>query len=81
MLEQPPYSLDLAPCDFFLFPTVKNTIKGTRFSSTNAIKKAVTKELRGIPQESFQKNIDAWKSRIEKCNELKGDYFEENDVL
>ena len=31
VLEQPPYSPDLAPCDFFLFPKLKKVIKGTRF--------------------------------------------------
>ena len=50
LLEQPSYLPDLAPCDFFLFPKVKNTIKGTHFSSTNAIKNAVMKELWGIPK-------------------------------
>jgi len=27
-LPQPPYSPDLAPCDFFLFPQLKKTMKG-----------------------------------------------------
>jgi histone-lysine N-methyltransferase SETMAR len=27
----PPYSPDLAPCDFFLFPRLKSTLKGKRF--------------------------------------------------
>ena len=31
VLEQPPYSPDLAPCDFFLFPKLKRVMKGTRF--------------------------------------------------
>ena len=31
VLDQPPYSPDLAPCDFFLFPKLKGVIKGTRF--------------------------------------------------
>ena len=31
VLEQPPYSPDLALCDFFLFPKLKEVIKGTRF--------------------------------------------------
>ena len=51
VLEQPPYSPDLAPCNFFLLPKVKHIIKGTHFSSTDAIKYALTKELRRIPQE------------------------------
>ena len=60
VLEQPPYSPDLAPYDFFLFPKLKGVIKGTRFQDSKAITTAVTKELRAIPMESFQKCIEAW---------------------
>ena len=45
VLEQPPYSPDLAPCDFFLFSKFKGVMKGTRFPEIQAIKRAVTKEL------------------------------------
>ena len=45
VLEQPSYSPDLAPCDFFLFPKLKGVIKGTRFQDSKAITTAVTKEL------------------------------------
>ena len=51
-LEQPPYSPDLAPCDFFLFPKLKGVIKGTRFPDVEAINRAMTKELRRIPEDS-----------------------------
>jgi hypothetical protein len=30
VLEHPPYSPDLAPCDFFLFPKIKSALKGVR---------------------------------------------------
>jgi hypothetical protein len=30
---QPPYSLDLASCDFFLFPKMKLKLKGRRFET------------------------------------------------
>ncbi len=53
-LEQPPYSPDLAPCDFFLFPKLKGVIKGTRFPDVEAIKRAVMTELRRIPEEAFR---------------------------
>ena len=39
-LEQPLYSPDLAPCDFFLVPKLKGVIKGTRFTDVEAIKRA-----------------------------------------
>ena len=73
VLEQPHYLPDLAPCDFFLFPKLKGIIKGTRFEGVEAIKRAVTTELRGIPEESFQQCIEAWQKRMEKCIRLEGD--------
>ena len=33
LVSHPPYSPDLAPCDFFLFPTIKEKTRGIRFSS------------------------------------------------
>ena len=78
VLEQPPYSPDLAPSDFFLFPKLKGVIKGSRFSDVQSIKRAVTKELRAIPKKSFQECMEAWQRRMEKCVKARGDYFEGN---
>lgn len=55
VLEQPPDSPDLAPCDFFLFPSLKGIIMGTRFEGVDGTQKAVTTELIGIQEESFQR--------------------------
>jgi len=33
----PPYSPDLAPYDYFLFPKIKSALKGTRFESVDAV--------------------------------------------
>ena len=66
VLEQPLYSPDLAPCDFFLFSKLKGVIKGTRFQDTIAITTAATKELRTILVESFQECLEAWQRRMEK---------------
>ena len=37
IIEQPPYSPDMAPADFFLFPKFKLTLRGTRFQSIECI--------------------------------------------
>ncbi|UYV63005.1 hypothetical protein LAZ67_2002820 [Cordylochernes scorpioides] len=37
-IPHPPYSPDLAPNDFFLFPRMKSVLKGHRFDTVNAIK-------------------------------------------
>ena len=80
VLEQPPYSPDLALCDFFLFPKLKEVMKGTRFQDSEAIKTAVTIEFRAILKESFQECVKAWQRRYEKCIRAQGDYFE-GDIL
>ena len=54
-LQQPPYSPDLAPCDFFLFPRLKKVLKGHRFEATEDIKRNLTKTLLDIPKEKFTK--------------------------
>ncbi|XP_025153781.1 putative uncharacterized protein FLJ37770 [Harpegnathos saltator] len=38
VMPQPPYSPDMAPCDFFRFPKLKRTLKGQRFSTIDEIK-------------------------------------------
>ncbi|UYV70285.1 hypothetical protein LAZ67_7002374 [Cordylochernes scorpioides] len=40
MRPQPPYSPDLAPCDFFLFPKLKRPMKGRRYATLDEIKTA-----------------------------------------
>ena len=76
MLVQPPYSPDLALCDFFLFPKLKGVIKGTHFEDVDDIKMAVMTELVRIPEESFQECMEAWQRRMGKCVRLQGDYFQ-----
>ena len=48
-LPQPPYSTDVAPPDFFLFPRFKRVLKGRHHGSVQAIQEAVTRELKSIP--------------------------------
>ena len=54
VVPQPPYSPDLAPADFFLFPKLKSTLKGCRFDTFDEIQKNSTKELSAIQKETFQ---------------------------
>jgi len=35
LLPHPPYSPDLAPCDFFLFPNLKMSLVGQKFASND----------------------------------------------
>jgi len=68
VLEHPPYSPDLAPCDFFLFPKLKEVIKGTSCQDSEVIKTAVLREL---SEESFQECMEAWQRRLKNASEPK----------
>ncbi|KAL4127133.1 hypothetical protein QTP88_011331 [Uroleucon formosanum] len=63
VLPQAPYSPDMSPCDFFLFPQTKLVVKGTHFESITDIQNAVTRVLQDIPVEAFQKCYESLKKR------------------
>jgi transposase len=47
-LEHPPYSPDLAPADFYLFPQLISALKGVRFCDATDIIKNATEELKRL---------------------------------
>ena len=76
VLDHPPYSPDLAPCDFWLFPKLKSVVKGLHFASVDEIKDRVTRELRCLAEEDFAGCFQAWQRRMIKCINSGGNYFE-----
>jgi hypothetical protein len=48
-MDDPPYSPELAPSDFWLFPNLKSVLKGKCFSNFEDIKSTVKKMLTNIP--------------------------------
>ena len=70
-VPQPPYSPDLAPCDFWLFPK----LRGCRYEIIEEMKEAVTKFIDTLTQEDFH---GAFEKLLEwyKCIAAGGDYFE-----
>jgi len=75
-----PYSPDLSPCDFFLFPRLKNHLKGRHFDTLDIIQKSVTGELKGIPAEAFQHCYEQWKQRHRRRVAAQGNYFEGDNI-
>jgi len=76
VVPQPPYSPDLAPVDFFLFPQLKSSLKGRRFQTIEEIEENWTWDLRAILQNKFQDAFQNWKKRWERCIKSGGEYFE-----
>ena len=77
---QPPYSPDLSPCDFFLFPKLKFHLKGRHFGTVDNIQKVVTDQLRALPLEDFQHCYREWEQRLRRCVASQGNYFEGDNV-
>ena len=80
VVPQSPYSPDLSPCDFFLFPRLKNHFKGRHFGTLDNIQKSVTVELKGKPAEAFQDCYEQWKQRFRRCVAAQGNYFEGDNL-
>jgi hypothetical protein len=71
-----PYSPDLAPCDFLLFPRLKSTEKGKRFQDVMEIQLNTTWQLQAIPKQAYQTCTEKWKDRWNRCIQSRGSYFE-----
>ena len=54
-MRHPLYSPDLAPNDFFLFPHVKNKMRGQHFSTPEEAVDAFRMYVLEIPQSEWQK--------------------------
>jgi len=50
----PPYSPDLAPCDFWVFPKVKMTMKDKHLELIQDLEAATTAQLETLTKEDFQ---------------------------
>ncbi|GFW95889.1 putative mariner transposase [Trichonephila clavipes] len=77
---QPSYSPDLSPCDFSLFPKLKNHLKRHHFGTLENIQTAVTDQLKAIPISEFHQCYEEWKKRLQRCVASKGSYFEGDNV-
>ena len=71
-VPQPPYSPDLAPYDFWLFPK----LRGCRYETMEEMKEAVTKVIDTLTQEDFHGAFQKVLERYNKYIAAGGDYFE-----
>ena len=71
-VPQPPYSPDLAPCDFWLFPK----LRGCRYETIEEMKEAVTKVVDTLTQVDFYGAFQKLLEWYKYCIAAGGDYFE-----
>ena len=68
----PPYSPDLAPCEFWLFPK----LRGCRYETIEEMKEAVKNVIDTLMQEVFHGAFQKLLEQYNKCIAAGGDYFE-----
>ena len=78
LLDHPPYSPDLAPSDFCLFPHPKIVLGRRIFSSNEEAITFVNNCFIEKNAEYYLDRLQRWEHRWEKYIELQGDYIEKN---
>ena len=76
LFEHAPFSPDLAPCDFYLFPELKKCLAGHRYESDQSLITAVQGFLKDMSKEGFLFVMEQWQKRLEKCIKVDGNYVE-----
>ena len=72
LMSHPPYSPDLALCDFFLFPHVKKQLRGTRYDSPQEAIRAFTKAIDSIGKATWSEVGKSWFQRMARCIKAQG---------
>ena len=76
LIDHPPYSPDLAPSDYFLFPNLKKHLAGKRYESDDDVIFAVEDFFEGQEENFYATGIQALQQRWKKCVDRRGDYVE-----
>ena len=72
-LRQPPYSSDIALCDFWLFLKLKKPLKEQRFDDKRTVENNATSVLKAISKSEFQDYIEKWKHPWNRVIQSSGD--------
>lgn len=75
-VAHPPYSPDLAPCDFWAFPKLTERMAGCNFSREQDLARRINQELKSIPLPEYAEMFQAWIRRHRRCVEVRGEYIE-----
>lgn len=76
ILPHPPYSPDLAPCDFFLLPKLKEHLKGHHYACDEEVQADVRRWCREKTPDFFKDGMQKLVKRWRLCVDRDGDYVE-----
>ncbi|XP_018337766.1 PREDICTED: histone-lysine N-methyltransferase SETMAR-like [Trachymyrmex septentrionalis] len=77
LVAHPPYSPDLVPSDYYLFPNLKRWLQGKRFRSNEEVIAETEAYFEGLDVSYYRKSIEMLENRYTKCIALEGNYVEE----
>jgi hypothetical protein len=66
VIPHPPYSPDLAPCGFFLFPKMKLKLNGRLFHTIER-SRPNRREFLTLTEKDVQEEFQKWRSRCDRC--------------
>lgn len=75
-LNHPPYSPDIAPSDFFLFPALKKHLRGQRFEDDETLITAVNDFFQSQTSNFYRTGIYGLKDKWSRVINSNGSYFE-----
>ncbi len=67
VFPHPPYSPDLAPSDYYLFPDLKCHLDGLRFATTDELQNAIASFFRNLGTSWYALGIGKLIQRYNKC--------------
>lgn len=76
IVEHPPYSPDIAPSDYHMFPALKKHLGGKKFASDEEVQAEVNAWLRGADGQWYEEGVQKFIVRMQKVVEKNGDYIE-----
>lgn len=77
LMGNPAYSRDLSPCDFWLFPKIKEPLHGKNFQDFDKLDAAIQEQMDHLRKEDFYQCYEQWFQRMNKRTSVPGHYFEQ----
>jgi hypothetical protein len=72
-VPHPPYSPDLAPCDFYLFGHIKGGLAGASFEELDQLLHTIDTIFQFIEKASLKRVFQEWMDRLAQCCMAVGD--------
>lgn len=75
LLPHPPYSPDIAPSDYHLFPNLKNHLSDKKFADQSELLQGLKAYFEAQPKSFYLSGIDRLKDRLKTVIQMKGEHL------